>query len=471
MKQGLFWALAAVLLSACGQRDATETQQATSIEAASAAATPSFVGDWSGDLETPAGVELPLVLHISQETEGGGYAVTLDSPSQGAFGIEGENARVEDGAFKASFQSIGAEVALEPDDENLSGNFVQGLAMPLILQRSEAGDAVVPKRPQEDVMARDYVIETVLLPGGAEGVTLAGEFTRPHGDGVFPALVLISGSGPQDRNEELLDHKPFLVLSDYLTRSGYAVLRYDDRGVGESSGDFEAATSADFAEDAAAALAWLRDRADVDGSRSGYLGHSEGGLIAPLAAADERPDFMVLLAGPTQPLGDVIVLQGREIGAASGVPEAVLDLQTAQLTRVLEILDEASPDAREARLRAYLASQDLPDAQVEAQTKQFASPWMNWVADYDPVPALAEYDGPVLALYGEKDLQVSAAANAPAMEGALTHGGSRTETLAGLNHLFQPAETGAPAEYFNIEVTFDEGAMKLIVEWLDGLNG
>ena len=322
-------------------------------------------------------------------------------------------------------------------------------------------------RPQEP-KDRPYVVRSASVPGGSAGVTLAGELTMPEGEGPFPAVVLITGSGPHDRNETVGGHKVFLVLSDQLTRRGYAVLRYDDRGVARSSGDFSTATTLDFATDAAAALAWLRSQPGIDPARAGYAGHSEGGYVAPLAAPMERPDFMVLLAGPSQVLSDVILLQQDEILRAAGTVDAAVTTNRSHAEGILEILRTAqTPDVARARIEALLRADGVPEDRIRENVDLWATPWGLWVIDFDPRPALAAYDGPVLALFGESDLQVSAEANAPDMMDALRHPDSEVVTLPGLNHLFQPSDTGLPDDYWKIPTTFDEGALDRIADWLD----
>ena len=335
---------------------------------------------------------------------------------------------------------------------------------------SQAIDEIVVSlqpRPQEP-KDRPYVIREVRLPGGTDGVTLAGELTMPPGEGPFPAVVLITGSGPHDRNEVVSGHKVFLVLSDHLTRRGYAVLRYDDRGIGDSTGDFATATTHDFATDAAAALSWLRTQPGIDGGWAGYAGHSEGGYVAALAAPMERPDFMVLLAGPSQILSDVILLQQGEISRASDMTEEALATNQRHAVGLLDILRSSSgPREAQDRIETFFRDEGVPDSRIRENLDLWATPWGLWIVDFDPRPALSAYDGPVLALFGETDLQVSAEANAPDMQAALGHPDSEVLTLAGLNHLFQPSESGLPQEYWKIATTFDTGAMNTIADWLD----
>jgi pimeloyl-ACP methyl ester carboxylesterase len=389
----------------------------------------------------------------------------MDSVDEGGYGIPGSNARIEGDCFLADFPLFGADLDVRRDGDALVGFFNhRSIASSITLMQVEI---VPPSRPQEEALVRDYEIQQVEFAGGEDGVMLAGELTMPSDGGPFPGLVLITGTGEQNRDEELLKHKPFLILSDHLTRNGFAVLRYDDRGFGESSGDFATATTEDFAADAAAALAFLRAQSRVDPERVGYVGHSEGALIAPIATQVEQAQFMVLLAGPTQKLVDVMVRQARDIGAADEASELQLQAQEMMQRLIFQAVREAeSPEAaREAALQV-LISAGLPPAAAEAQVSRLASPWFMWLMDYDPVPALEAFAGPVLALYGEKDLAVAPGANAPAMEAALSDPASSVQTLTGLNHVFQPAESGSPSEYHDIETTFDPRALMIISDWL-----
>ena len=425
-----------------------------------------YKGDWVGELKQ---FGLTLIVHIDGDTAEEA-TITLDSPDQSAFGLPGEVDAMSAEALKASFASISAKLSVSPDGEGLAGMFSQGGAnLDLVLARLDPDDESnkPSARPQEDALVRDYKIETVSIPGGADGVTLAGELTLPKTGAPSALLVLISGSGPQDRNEELFRHKPFLILSDHLTNKGFGVLRYDDRGFGESTGDFSTATTKDFADDAAAAMRYLKGLPGMADVPVGLIGHSEGGLIAPLAAKELRPDLMVLLAGPGEKLSDVILRQSEDIAKAGGANPVALILQKAQQTAHFDLLRSAPPETLEADMIALIKTQGAPEEAARSAATQLTSPWMLWAFDYDPVPALVAYDGPVLALFGETDLQVAAEPNADIMQSALSHSASKVETLNDLNHLFQVAETGTLDEYAKIETSFDEGAMDTISTWID----
>ncbi|MFS4580440.1 alpha/beta hydrolase family protein [Phaeobacter sp. C3_T13_0] len=324
-------------------------------------------------------------------------------------------------------------------------------------------------RPQ-DPRDRPYLVEQVRFSGG-DGVILAGELTMPSTGGPFPAAIFLSGSGESDRDETILGHRPALVLSDHLTRAGYAVLRFDDRGVGKSTGDFDTATLRDFAEDAVGAFNALYQRVDIDRRRIGFIGHSEGGYKAPLAAMSVPAEFMVFLGGSAKPLlPDVMATQFADTQRIEGVDEDVIAKARQQYEAATQILARPGP-IRETRaeLDAYLITQDIKPGPRRETLELWGTPWGIEYASYDPEPALRAFDGPVLALFGGTDLQVSAKENAPLMRRLLRHPQSKVIVLDGLNHLFQPSETGRISEYMWIDTTIDPSVMDLMAKWLDDL--
>ena len=321
------------------------------------------------------------------------------------------------------------------------------------------------------------------------GNKLAGTLTEPKGDGPFTAVILITGSGAQDRDETLLGHKPFLVLADYLTRRGVAVLRVDDRGVGGSTGDHGKATSADFATDVKAGIDFLKTRKEIDPKRIGLMGHSEGGLIAPMVAAKYPDDvaFLVLLAGPGVPGDEILTEQSALIQKAMGRDPAAIEksgisakklyaaLRTEKDEAALkQRLDEISKEALAALSESE--RKDLgtdPAAALQAQLKLLQSPWFRYFLTYDPRPNLAKVKCPVLAINGERDLQVPPNQNLPEIEKALKAGGNASVTvreLPGLNHLFQTSKTGSPSEYAKIEETFAPAALEIVGDWITKLK-
>lgn len=344
-------------------------------------------------------------------------------------------------------------------------------------------EATMAAKPQEPKHPYPYQTEKVTIPNNNGDVALSGTLTLPRQQGPFAAVVLISGSGAQDRNEEVFGHKPFLVIADYLTRQGFAVLRYDDRGVGKSSGDFGQATSADFATDAESAVAYLRSRKDIAPDKVGLAGHSEGGVVAAIAASRSKDvAFVMSLAGPGVLGIDVITLQSELIARAGGVDEAGIAFIRKANNDIKEIL-RSTPDTAvlRTRLTAYTKTnlQDYPSQMLppgiakedffKHQVQAMCSPWYQYAYQMEPASFFAKVSCPVLALNGGKDLQVDARQNLPEIAKAVRAGGNAnvtTRELPGLNHLFQACDTGHPNEYAGIEETFSPDALHLMGEWL-----
>ncbi|MEM1037427.1 MAG: alpha/beta fold hydrolase [Pseudomonadota bacterium] len=428
-----------------------------------------MIGRWSGPLKVNDAVSLTLALNIFYDDKQS-ISATLDSVDQNAFGITVDPFSITDTMISGRVPSIGASFEFEITNGSLVGTFTQGIDLPLILERRDEAEA--PKqKPQEAALVRDYIIEEVSFSGGADGVVLAGELTKPKGEGPFPAVVLITGSGPQDRDEALLGHKPFLILSDHLTNQGFAVLRYDDRGVGASTGDFATATTFDFADDAAAALTFLTTRSDIDPTRLGYIGHSEGGLVAPLAHKQKAANYAILLASPTEGFADTIIRQTSDILRINGETEDVIEARRIEQLESFEILSgKDSLESKESNLRSFLSETGLDSDEIDRQVLAAINPWFIEALDYNPIPDLEAMNIPVFGVFAETDLQVSAAVNAPTMEAALRHPKSKVVTLEGLNHLFQPSETGAPSEYATLDVTFDPSALLTVSTWVKNIT-
>jgi hypothetical protein len=445
-----------------------------------------IAGDWSGVLDVGA-AKLTLVLHIAQSA-GDALTATLDSPDQGANGIPVDAISLSNGTLKFEMKRIVAsyEGALNSDGSEISGKFTQGgVSFPLTLKRGVMRKEP-PKRPQEPKPPYPYREEEVSYDNTtAQGVRLAGTLTLPKTQGPFPAVLLITGSGPQDRNESLLGHKPFLVLADHLTRQGIAVLRVDDRGAGKSTGKFGESTSADFASDALAGVAYLKSRPEINPQQIGLIGHSEGGLIAPMVAAKSKDvAFIVLMAGPGVTGEEILYEQAALMARAAGADaEAVAKNRKVQEQMFAILKTEKDSAAAEIKLKEVTAAQlrqfsdeerkkaEASSAAIEAQINQVNSPWFRFFLTYDPRPTLRQVKAPVLAVNGELDLQVAPKQNLPEIEKALKAAGNRDYKiieLTRLNHLFQTAQTGAFAEYEKIEETISPTALNAISDWILG---
>ena len=438
-------------------------------------------GLWQGTLKVPGG-ELRVVFHINKAADGK-LSATLDSPDQSATGIPVDDCSFSNGRLKLAVRSIaGSFEGTLKNDSTIEGTWTQGGAsLPLVLRRIEKVEQA--NRPQEPKKPYPYKEEEVEFENGAGGFKLAGTLTQPDSGGPFAAVVLISGSGPQNRDEQVFGHRPFLVLADYLTRQGIAVLRYDDRGVGKSGGDSKTATTLDLATDARAAFEYLKTRKEIDPKRIGLLGHSEGGVIAPIVA-NEAPDvaFVVLMAGTGVPGDSVLMLQSQLVAKAEGAADTTLAksavVQRALMNLAMTATDTAVAAARMRPLLKQAMAQLSPndtqalnssDQAIEQQVKAVLSPWFRYFLNYDPRPTLTKLRQPVLAIVGEKDVQIAPKENLAAIEAALKAGGNKdylVKELPGLNHLFQTASTGGVSEYAKIEETIAPTALKEMGDWI-----
>lgn len=436
-----------------------------------ASAQNAVVDSWAGSLEV-GGTQLRLVFRIEEGENG--LTATMDSPDQGATGIPVTNVTVSGDSVTLTVGGIGGEFAGELNSQGttIEGTWRQsGRSFPLTLTPAGEEDTAPPPRPQHPEPPYPYNQEDVTFRNQEAGIPLAGTLTRPQGEGPHPAVVLVSGSGPQDRNAQILNHKIFLVLADHLTRQGIAVLRYDERGVGESEGSYSGATSEDFARDVASAVRFLRGRSEVRSDAVGLVGLSEGGIVAPMVHTRFEPvSFLVLMAGPSVPGGDIIVEQSAKIAAAGGAPPSAVDSIRQAQRRLMDAVRAGSDSASVAsRLRPILDREDSNEEQMQAQIGQMTGPWFRYFVGYDPVPALRKVDVPTLALYGSNDLQVPPEQNAAPMRAALRDAPTNDATvrvLDGLNHIFQPAETGLPGRYGQIETTMAPAALDAVSGWI-----
>ena len=440
-----------------------------------------ITGTWNGILKVQ-GMQLSLVFHINK-TENG-FSSTMDSPDQKAYGIPVTSTIFENSKLNITVANARIEYeGVLGSDGNITGTFKQsGQTFPMNLSKGKIEKEII-KRPQEPQKPYSYYTEDVIFENKSANINLAGTLSLPTKEGLFPAVILITGSGPQNRDEELLGHKPFLVIADYLTKNGIAVLRFDDRGTAMSKGSFKTATTLDFATDVEAALQFLQSRKEIDQNKIGLIGHSEGGMIAPIVASKSKNvSFIILLAGTGISGDELLLLQQELIGRVSGISEEDLKKTKITNTEVFEIIKKATnSDQLKKDLKDNIAKSLKSDSKakipdgitesdfIEMQVSEMLSPWMQFFIKYNPALVLEKVRCSVLALNGDKDTQVPSKVNLEAINKALTKGGNKKITikeLPNLNHLFQECETGSPQEYSEIEQTFSTLALNEILNWI-----
>ena len=448
----------------------------TATLAAGSALAEEAAGDWSGLL---AG-QLHIVVHVSKDA-GGHYGAVLESSDQGKFVLPADQVAADADHFSFTIPKIRGSFAgtWNAEKDAWVGTWTQGQSTPFVLSRMTSRAAALAqadKRPQEQAIAagpRPYRQEAVNFASAGVGIKLAGTLSIPDGAGAFPAVVLISGSGPETRDEDVMGHKIFLVLADALNRRGIAVLRYDKRGVGESTGNFATASFTDFVADAELALAFLRSRPEIAADHVGLVGHSEGGYVAPLVAArDPSLRFVVLMAAPGMRLDQIARLQNATMAKASGRSDADIAKRLAFFDKLYVDIATAQGDEQalaiaKADVAEAVANKVTLALSPEAFVTNFTSPRTRQLLSYNPVPALRLLKMPVLALNGSLDIQVPSGENLGPIRAAL-QGNPRATTLElpRLNHLFQTAKLGTIAEYGEIEETIAPLALKMIADWV-----
>jgi len=438
-----------------------------------------FTGNWMGALQL-TGRSLRVIFKISKASDGT-FSGKMDSPDQGAKDIPMDQVTITDKKLKITAAAIRGQYdgELQSDNDTITGTWQQGgMTFPLELKRIQEIPEV--KRPQNPQKPYPYLEEEVTFDNKQAGFALAGTLTYPKSGGPFAAVILISGSGAQDRDETIFNHKPFLVLADHLTRQGYAVLRYDDRGTAKSKGSRATATTQDFAQDTEAAVDYLKTRKEIDSRRIGLLGHSEGGLVAPMLAAQNKVAFIIMLAGPGVTGEDILLAQIEALSRLAGENDQAIKENLAVQKNIFAILrsepdnEKAVPVLRQTlqAIREKKSAEEqkaMSDQVIDMQIKQLTSTWYRYFLTYDPRPALKKVTCPVLALNGEKDAQVPPKQNMPEIDKALKAGGNRNYTvkeLPGLNHMFQTCKSGAVSEYAQIEETMSPTALTIISDWL-----
>ncbi|POY39927.1 alpha/beta hydrolase [Flavobacterium alvei] len=439
-----------------------------------------IVGSWEGDLSVQ-GTKLPLIFNIQKNGEF--YLSTLDSPMQGAKGIPVKETIYVNNELKINAPNLNLKFEGLFKGETIDGTFIQnGASFPLILNRKK-GDAPVLNRPQEPKPPFDYPIEEVIFVNPKDKNTLAGTLALPKNKKDFPVVVLITGSGAQNRDSEIFGHKPFAVIANDFAQKGIGVLRLDDRGVGGSSKGTTEDTSANFATDISAAVDFLSAKGF---GKIGLIGHSEGGLIAPIVAVqNKKVQFIISLAGPGIPIDQMMLLQSQAIAKSQGATPAQIEASTAFNQKVYayiinykgaDLKTDFQPFVKE-EFKKITQSQGLSESQIDnfvaQQTQNITSSWYVYFIKFNPDLYWSKLKIPVLALNGSLDVQVKATENLAGIQASLAKAGNKKvaiKELPGLNHLFQEAKTGATAEYLTIEQTFAPTALNTMSDWILGLK-
>jgi alpha/beta superfamily hydrolase len=436
-------------------------------------------GHWNGTTKR-GDKEITFVFNIKQENAT--YSTTMDVPTFRIAGIKPSATTFTNGKLIIDGSNVGMNYTgvFNTEAQQFEGIYKEGGIEMVINLKKGTIKIEDSKRPQEPVKPYPYYEEEVIFKNNEANITLAGTLTLPNKNGKFPVVILISGSGPQDRDESFMGHKPFLVLSDYLTRQGIGVLRFDDRGVGESTGNFGKATTEDFSKDVLSAIAYLKTRNDVDIKNIGLIGHSEGGIIAPLAANNSKDvAFMVLLASTGISGTELSVMQSKTLREFPVKDEVAYEKNTRKAIAIVisnkgesEIKKELTKHYNEF-LRPILTSLNVPEkninAFIENQLKTSLQPWSRYFLQYNPADEIEKLQIPVLSLNGSKDTQVNAKINQEAIRQALIKGQNKNYKiveLENLNHFFQECETGKMDEYRKIEQTFSPIALNEIKNWV-----
>lgn len=435
-------------------------------------------GYWQGVLKYSSSQEFHIIFNILK-SENDSLTAKLSVKEQGVVDLPMDKTWITDSflTIKSQAAHLIYEGIFIPDSMKINGTWKQGKTeIPLNLMHTDT--ITVVNHPQEPKKPYPYKEEEVSFKSTG-GVILAGTLTYPSTGENFPAVVMVTGSGPQNRDEELLGHKPFLVIADYLTRNGIAVLRYDDRGTNSSTGDYAKATTKDNADDALAGINFLKTQKQINPKKIGIIGHSEGGIVAPMCAAKSKDvAFIIMLAGPGLSGDQILLLQSELIAKTEKINEDTLKTELEISGKIYEIIKKEKDNKKAAAKLRKLMLESVPDSlkkdlqtsmQISQQIATMTSPWMRFFITFDPQTSLKKTRCPVLALIGEKDLQVPAKQNIPAIEKALTKANNKDFTvkqMPELNHLFQHCTTGSPTEYANIEETFSPEVLEMIAKWI-----
>lgn len=444
----------------------------------------SITGSWEGTIKTQQ-YSLPLVFHIESENQT--FKVSLDSPKQGASGIKADEVTFYNNQITIVFNTLQATYSGVFNGLNkINGTFSQaGQNLPLVLNKMPNFKGLL-NAPETMVDSLNFTERVVSFKNDSANCNLQGTLTLPKAKGQFPVVILISGSGPQNRDGEIAGHKPFKMIAEYLSKHGIAVLRYDERGVGSSQGDFSKATSIDFAQDAEAAFQFLKSVPEINPEKIGYLGHSEGGIVAPMVAyRNKEVFFLVLLAGPILPGDEILFLQQQKINKMLGMSNDDIQRTVSFNKKAFELVKNETQENLKPKLRKLfedelnsqpnnLYSGMDKDQFIELQISQLSSVWFKNFITYNPEEALKNINCEVLAIFAEKDVQVPAHENIEALQNIIQGNQKNNyviERLASHNHLFQLAETGSPLEYAQIDHAISQEALELIKNWIKKQSG
>ncbi len=434
-------------------------------------------GSWIGNLKVQ-GASLRVVFNIEENDSI--FTSSMDSPDQGAFGLPTNRTSFIDNKLEIVATGMGIFYRGILEGDSIKGSFNQG-GIPFPLTLKKVSEPVI-NRPQTPIEPLPYISEEITIINKKEDISLSATLTLPDSTSIFPAVVLIAGSGPNDRDETIFGHKPFFVISDYLTRNGYAVIRYDKRGVGKSTGNFSQATIKDFVNDAKNIVEYLTNRKEIDSSNIGLLGHSEGGIVAPMVAAETKQvKFLVLMAAPGTNGIEITLDQNENSMRHQGFePETIEKIQITNKELFESLFEWTGSDNDRTALRDKLSNlwEQLPllaklkiekEPYLRAQFNGLISPGYRSFLTTNPENYLRNISCPVFAINGDNDMQVPAKKNLEAIKRLVEKGGNykvETKIYPKLNHLLQESITGHPNEYQNIEETFSPQVLSDITNWL-----
>ncbi|MCW8092746.1 alpha/beta hydrolase family protein [Alteromonas sp. ASW11-130] len=438
-------------------------------------ASETFNGKWQGELYINKQLTLPLVFHLNTLSDT--PSASIDSPQQRAYGIPVSRVEIKGNTIFLDMAAIGATFDGTLEQTSLKGTFSQ-MGREFNLEMSRLNDnqlheyTISQRRPQEPVAPFPYLVEEVIFDHPTESFRLAGTLTRPKGKGVYPAVLLISGSGPQDRDETLFGHKPFMVIADHLTKQGYAVLRVDDRGVGQSQGVYGDTTLEEFTTDIAAGMHYLVSRSDIAESAIGLAGHSEGAMTGAMYIAQQvqraklpPAAFLIMLAG-VGVTGKQLWLD-QQFAAVEYLPHAMRNKVHKALADAVKMAEQGR---KAEKIERYLIEKDVGKEQAVLNARYLSSRWGRSFLSYDPHAIVTHISVPVLVLHGSLDKQVDAARNLQGLKIAFERANNPQVTfkqIQGVNHLLQPAKTGMPDEYARIDETVSLHVLSNLSKWLN----